>query len=114
MDLAKYKHFRATTMPLTELVGAPKERKLSARQLASLERDKEIKSALNEAAALPASEVYVLNLSDGESLPNFRNAFVRIWRTEPRDLNVAGRDKNKVIISKGKLPGKTWKLSGTA
>ena len=73
----------------------------------------EIKSALNEAAALPASEVYVLNLADGVSPQNFRNAFIRIWRTEPRDLNVAGRDKNKVITSKGKLPGKTWKLSGT-
>ena len=109
----RYKHFTAKTIQLDELVTAPKERKLSPRQKAALEREAEINKALNEAAVLPASAAFVLELADGESIQNYRNAFLRIWQKEPREgLSVAGRGGNTILISRGKLPGKTWRLSG--
>jgi hypothetical protein len=108
----RYKHFKAETLDLSALAASkPRERKLSPRQLAALEREAEIKTALDQAAALPASQAYALHLADGEKMPNYRNAFLRVWSESPRRLNVAARGTT-IYISAGKLPGKAWNLNG--
>lgn len=90
---------------LAALAPKPKERKLSPRQLAQLERDDEIRAALNEAATLPASQAVVIELKDGQKLPTMRAAISRVLKAEPRELNWGIRGLS-IVISKGTIPGR--------
>jgi hypothetical protein len=103
--LPRYRHFTVKKIELSELVPKPKERALTPRQLAALQRDEEIRTALNEAAALPASQAVVLELKQNQKLPTMRAAFARLLKAEPRDLNWGVRGQN-IVISKGKIPGR--------
>jgi hypothetical protein len=72
--------------------------------MAAIERDSEIKSALNEAASLPASEALIIELGVGQKMPTLRAAIERLLKAEPRQLNWGVRG-TRVVISKGVIPG---------
>ena len=103
--MPRYKHFTVRKVSLAELAPKPKARPLSPRQLAQLEREAEVRAALNEAASLPASEAVVLEPRDGEKLSTLRTSMKRVLAAEPRDLNWGIRG-DALLISKGKLPGR--------
>jgi exopolyphosphatase/pppGpp-phosphohydrolase len=103
--LARYKHLSVKKVDMAELAPKPKERKLSPRQIATMERDDEIRAALNEAASLPASQAVVIDLKEGQKLPTMRAAFNRVLKTEPREINWGVRG-NSIVISKGQIPGR--------
>jgi hypothetical protein len=90
---------------LGELTPKPKKRPLSARERTRIERDNELRAALNEAASLPASEAVILEPKGNEKLSTLRMAMKRVLAAEPRDLNWGIR-ANAVVISKGHLPGR--------
>jgi len=103
--LAKYKHLAVKRINLADIAPtARKDRELTPLQRSRVERDDEIRQALNEAAALPASEAVSIDLREGQKLPTLRAAIIRILRDEPRDLNFGVRGRT-VIISKGPIPG---------
>jgi hypothetical protein len=104
-SLARYKHLSVKKVELADLAPQPRERKLTPRQLAQLERDDEIRAALNEAASLPASQAVVINLTQGQKLPTMRAAISRVLKAEPRDLNWGVRGES-IVISRGKIPGR--------
>jgi len=102
--LARYKHLTVKKIDLASFAPKRKERTLSPRQLAQLERDDEIRAALNEASALPASQAVTIDLREGQKLATLRAAVNRIVRAEPRDLNWGVRGQT-IVISKGDIPG---------
>jgi hypothetical protein len=102
--VARYKHLSVKKGSLSELKSSRPERKLTARQLAQQERDEEIKSVINEAAALPASEWAGFELKGDQKLPTMRAAINRILKAEPRNINFGVRG-NTMIFSKGSIPG---------
>ncbi len=104
--MPRYKHFTARRTSLAEFAPKRKERKLSPRQLAQLERENELRAALNEAASLPASEVVVLEPKEGEKLATLRLSMKRVLTAEPRELNWGIRG-NVLLITKGELPGRS-------
>ena len=104
--MPRYKHFTVRKVSLAELAPKPKERKLSPRQLAQLEREDELRAALNEAAWLPASEVVVLEPREGAKLSTLRTSMKRVLAAEPRDLNWGVRGET-LLITKGRLPGRS-------
>jgi hypothetical protein len=102
--MARYKQLNVKRINLDDLKAQPKDRPLTPRQRAAIERDDEIKAALNEAASLPPSEAVVIALGDGQKMPTLRAAIDRILRAEPRKLNWGVRG-NRIVISKGTIPG---------
>jgi hypothetical protein len=103
--LARYKHLSVRKVALAEL--KPPERRvreLTPRQRERLERDEEIRNALNEAAAAPASEAVVIDLKGGQKLATLRAAVNRILSDEPREINFGVRGQS-LIFSKGPIPG---------
>jgi hypothetical protein len=103
--LARYKQLSVKKMNLDDLKPQPKDRQLSPRQRAAMERDAEIKVALNEAASLPPSEAVVIELTKDQKMATLRAAIDRILRAEPRKLNWGARG-NRIVISKGTIPGR--------
>jgi hypothetical protein len=103
--VVRYKHMRVRKVELSELEPKAKERALSPRQIVQLERDEEIRAALNEAASLPASQAVVIDLKEDQKLPTIRAAVDRILKAEPRDLNWGVRGQS-IVISKGELPSR--------
>jgi len=102
--LARYRQLSVKRVDLADLQPKAKERKPSPREIARMERDGEIRAALNEAASLPASQAVVIDLKDGQKLPTLRAAVARIIGSEPRDLNWGVRGAS-IVISKGVIPG---------
>ena len=102
--MPRYKQLNVKKMSLVELAPQRRERKPSPRQLAALEREREIKAALNEAASLPPSEAIVIELKEGQKMPTLRAAIVRVLKAEPRSLNWGIRG-GRVVISRGAIPG---------
>jgi len=103
--LARYKHLNVKKVDLAELAPKPRERKLTPRQIAQQERENEIRAALNEAAALPASQAVVIDLQKGQKMPTLRAAIGRVLKAEPRELNWGVRGQS-IVISKGTLPSR--------
>lgn len=103
--MPRYKQLSVRKVELSEFEPRMKERKLSARQAAQLERFEEIRTALNEAASLPASQAVVIEIKDGQKLPTLRAAVDRVLKAEPRSLNWGVRGQS-IVISKGPIPGR--------
>jgi hypothetical protein len=100
----RFKQLSVTRVDLSSL--EPKvKRKFSARQIAQMQRDDEIRMALNQAATIPESQAVVIGLKDGQKLPTLRAAIYRVLRAEPHDLNWGVRGQ-QIVISKGSIPGR--------
>lgn len=102
--MAKYTQLKVAYLPLSAFETRKTERALSPRQRASLERDNELKAAMNEAAARPATEAVVIELKEGQKMPTLRAATKRLLKEEPRKLNWGVRG-NVLVFSKGTIPG---------
>ena len=103
-QLARYKHLMVKKVSLDMLRTEKPGRELSPRQRATLERDRELRAAINEAAALPASEAVAIELKEGQKMPTLRASLTRILNAEPRDLRFGIRGQT-IYISKGDIPG---------
>ena len=101
--MARFKQLQVSKIPLVDLQ-PQRERKLSPRQRAALERDDEIRAAFDLAATLPSSEAVIVEPREGTKLPTLRAAVDRLVRAEPRQLNWGVRGQ-RIVISKGDIPG---------
>jgi hypothetical protein len=102
--LPRYKYLAVKKVDLASFAPKPTKRALSPRQVAQHARDEEIRAALNEAAALPASQAVVIDLKEGQKLATLRAAVNRMVDAEPRDLNWGVRGQS-IVVSKGEIPG---------
>ena len=103
--MAKYKILSVRKISLDSLAPEKKpKRELSPRQKAAMERDEEIRAALNEAATMPASDAMVIELREGQKVATMRLAVNKVLAAEKRDLNFAVRG-SMLIFSKGEIPG---------
>ena len=85
-----------------ELMPKPRERALSPRQLAALQREEEIRKAL---VRLKADEdVLAIELDPSEKIPTMRAAVKRAVAAHKPGTNVAIRGRT-IYLSTGKLPG---------
>jgi len=75
----------------------------SPREQARLERERQLRRALNEAAVRPSSEVILIEPDEGEHLATIRLSLQRLLEEEPRDLVWGVRD-GRIVIAKGELP----------
>lgn len=103
--MVRYKILSVKTVKLDELRPQASERKLSPRQIIAMQREKEIKAAIDEAAVLPASEAVVIQTRKNEKMSTVRAAVDRILKEDSRDLNWGVRGP-RIVISRGTLPGK--------
>lgn len=97
-------HLKIRRVPLSELEPVRTAHELTPRQKAMIERDAEIRRALNEAAVLPQAMAIVVDLRDGQKLATMRAAVNRILTDEPRDLNFGVRGTS-LVFSRGEIPG---------
>jgi hypothetical protein len=86
---------------LEELAPKPRERALSPRQLAALQREEEIRKALGR---LKAEEVLAVELDPSEKVPTMRLAVKKVIANHRPDVNMAVRGRT-IYVSTAKLPG---------
>jgi hypothetical protein len=111
-DMAKYRHLSVKKVALADFAPEKRAKELTPRQRATLERDDEVRAAMNEAASLPASEAVAIELKPDQKMPTIRAAVARILNAEPRDLNWGVRG-NMLLISKGAIPARGGRLGGS-
>ncbi len=93
---------RIRSAKIEELTPKARERALSPRQLAALQREEEIRRAL---ARLKADDdVIALELDPAEKVPTMRLAVKKVVASHRPQVNVAVRGRT-IYLSTGKLPG---------
>jgi hypothetical protein len=93
---------RIRAAKIEELAPKPRERALTPRQLAALQREEEIRKAL---ARLRANEdVIAIELDPAEKIPTMRAAVKRAIAAYRPDANMAIRGRT-IYLSTGRLPG---------
>ncbi len=94
-----------------ELVPKPKERALSPRQLAALQREEEIRKAL--ARLKSDDDLVALELDPAEKIPTMRAAVKKAIAGHKPGTNMAIRGRT-IYLSTGKLPGGRGRRSRAA
>ncbi|HEY4751709.1 MAG TPA: hypothetical protein VIH37_00385 [Candidatus Limnocylindrales bacterium] len=93
---------RIRAAKLEELAPKPRERALSPRQLAALQREEEIRRAF---ARLKADDdVIAIELDPADKVPTMRAAVKRVIAASRPDVNMAIRGRT-IYLSTAKLPG---------
>jgi len=92
---------RIRAAKLEELAPKPRERALSPRQLAALQREEEIRKALGR---LKTDEVIALELDPSEKVPTMRLAVKKVIANHRPDVNMAVRGRT-IYVSTARLPG---------
>ncbi len=93
---------RIRAAKLEELAPKPRERALSPRQLAALQREDEIRKAF---ARLKSDEdIIAIELEPADKVPTFRLAMKRVIASHRPDVNIAIRGRT-IYASTGPLPG---------
>jgi hypothetical protein len=93
---------RIRAAKLEELAPKPRERALSPRQLAALQREEEIRKAL---ARLKSDEdVIAIELDPADKVPTMRLAVKRVIAAHRPDVNMAIRGRT-IYVSTATLPG---------
>lgn len=93
---------RIRTAKMEELAPKPRERALSPRQLAAMQREEEIRKAF---ARLKTDEdVVAIELDPADKVPTFRQAVKRVIANHRPDVNMAVRGRT-IYASTGRLPG---------
>jgi hypothetical protein len=93
---------RIRAAKIDELAPKPRERALSPRQLAALQREEEIRRAL---ARLKADDdLIAVELDPAEKIPTMRAAVKKAIAAHKPDTNMAIRGRT-IYLSTGKLPG---------
>ena len=94
---------RIRAAKIEELTPKPRERALSPRQLAALQREEEIRKAL---ARLKSDEdVLAIELDPAEKIPTMRAAVKRAIAAHKPGTNMAIRGRT-IYLSTGRLPGR--------
>ncbi len=93
---------RIRAAKLEELVPKPRERALSPRQLAALQREDEIRKAL--ARLRSEEDVIAVELDPPEKIPTMRAAVKKAIAAHKPGTNMAIRGRT-IYLSTGKLPG---------
>jgi hypothetical protein len=93
---------RIRSAKIEELAPKSRERALSPRQLAALQREEEIRKAL---ARLKGDEdILAIELDPAEKIPTMRTAVKRAIAAHRPGTNMAVRGRT-IYVSAGKLPG---------
>jgi hypothetical protein len=93
---------RIRAAKLEELAPKPRERALSPRQLAALQREEELRKAM---ARLRADEdIIAIELDPADKVPTFRLAVKKVIANHRPDVNMAIRGRT-IYLSTAKLPG---------
>jgi hypothetical protein len=93
---------RIRTAKLEELAPKPRERALSPRQLAALQREEEIRKAL--ARLKSDDDLIALELDPADKVPTMRLAVKRAIAAHRPDVYMAIRGRT-IYLSTAKLPG---------
>lgn len=93
---------RIRTAKLDELKPKPRDRALSPRQLAALQREEEIRKALGRLRT--EEDIIALELDPVEKIPTMRAAVKKAIAAHKPDANVAIRGRT-IYLSLAKLPG---------
>jgi len=93
---------RIRAAKLDELAPKPRERALSPRQLAALQREEEIRKALGRLRT--DDDVIALELDPAEKVPTMRAAVKRVIAGHRPDVHMAIRGRT-IYLSTAKLPG---------
>jgi hypothetical protein len=93
---------RIRAAKIEELVPTPRERALSPRQLAALQREEELRKAL--ARLKTDDDVLAVELDPAEKLPTMRAAVKRAIAAHRPGTNMAIRGRT-IYLSTGALPG---------
>jgi hypothetical protein len=92
---------RIRAAKIEELTPKPKERALSPRQLAALQRDEEIRKAL---ARLKGDDILAIELDPAEKVPTMRTAVKKAIAAHRPGTSMAVRGR-VIYISSAPLPG---------
>ncbi len=92
-------------IPIESLIVPAKPKELSPRQRAIVERDEEIRRAVNEAAVAPASQAIPITPRPDQKLTTLRAAIRRIAKEAGSTVNVGVRN-DTIYLSRGSLPGR--------
>ncbi|HYO44151.1 MAG TPA: hypothetical protein VES19_13210 [Candidatus Limnocylindrales bacterium] len=93
---------RIRSAKIEELTPKPRQRALSPRQLAALQREEEVRKAL---ARLKTDEdVLAIELDPAEKVPTMRLSIKKAVAAHRPEVNVAVRGRT-IYLSTGKLPG---------
>ncbi len=93
---------RIRAAKLEELAPKPRERALSPRQLAALQREEEIRKAL--ARLKSDQDVIAIELDPADKVPTMRLAVKRVIAANRPDVNMAIRGRT-IYLSMAALPG---------
>jgi hypothetical protein len=93
---------RIRSAKIEELTPKPKERALSPRQLAALQREEEIRKALGRLKA--DDDIIALELDPTEKVPTMKASVKKATAGHTPAVNVAVRGRT-IYLSTGKLPG---------
>jgi hypothetical protein len=93
---------RIRAAKMEELVPKPRERALSPRQLAALQREEEIKRALGRLKS--NDDLIALELDPADKIPTMRAAVKKAIAAHKPGTNMAIRGRT-IYLSSGKLPG---------
>jgi hypothetical protein len=93
---------RIRSAKIEELRPTPRERALSPRQLAALQREEEIRKALGRLRG--DDDIIALELDPAEKVPTMRAAVKKAIAAHKPDTNMAIRGRT-IYLSTGKLPG---------
>lgn len=93
---------RIRTAKLDELKPKARDRALSPRQLAALQRDDEIRKALGRLRT--EEDIIALELDPADKIPTMRAAVKKAIAAHKPDANVAIRGRT-IYLSLAKLPG---------
>ena len=93
---------RIRSAKLEELTPKPRERALSPRQLAALQRDEEIRKALTRLKG--DDDIIAIELDPAEKIPTMRAAVKKAIASHRPGTSMAIRGRT-IYVSTGKLPG---------
>jgi hypothetical protein len=93
---------RIRAAKIEELVPKPRERALSPRQLAALQREEEIRRALGRLKS--DDDLIALELDPADKVPTMRAAVKKAVAAHKPGTNMAIRGRT-IYLSSGKLPG---------
>ena len=93
---------RIRSAKLEELTPKPRERALSPRQLAALQRDEEIRKALTRLRS--DDDIIAIELEPVEKIPTMRAAVKKAIASHRPGTNMAIRGRT-IYVSSGTLPG---------
>jgi hypothetical protein len=93
---------RIRTAKIEELLPRPRERALSPRQLAALQRDEEIRKALAKLKA--DDDIIAVELDPAEKVPIMRAAVKKAIAAHRPGTSMAIRGRT-IYLSPGRLPG---------